>query len=92
MAGGSIAVYGSENLFRVMAVSGFNSASSDHNSYSGYGGLADGNRKGNEFAAILDTEVDKINVSSDINIATSGYTHLGKPSALFITMHDYTYM
>lgn len=86
--GGSAAVYASNSIYKVDAISFLRRTSEDdggnHNS-----GSSEKKEKG--FASILENEVDKANVAKDVVVKTSGYTRMGVPTALVLKMRDYTY-
>lgn len=89
--GGSAAVYGNSNLYKVDAVTSisllkWNSDEDRHN-----GGRENSEKKERGFADILETEVSKADEPREIKVQTFGYTRMGMPSAVLINMRDYTY-
>lgn len=89
--GGSAAVYGNSNLYKVDAITSisllkWNSDESRHG-----GNEENPDQKGTGFARVLETEVSKTNEPKDVTVRTIGYTRLGMPASVFINMRDYTY-
>lgn len=60
MAGGSIAVYIGESIFKIVAINASNTGSSWGGGSTGYQSFGHSNQKSDEFAGIFDTKIAQI--------------------------------